>query len=540
MSERRQRAVVIGGGVAGLAAAALLARAGHAVTLLEAQNDLGGRAGVWETDGFRFDTGPSWYLMPEVFEHFYRLMGTSADQQLNLVELDPGYRAFFQDRPDPIDVRRDRAENIALFERAEPGAGRRLDAYLHSAEETYRLAVDRFLYNTFASPRRLAAPAVARRAGRLALLLGRSLDRHIAARFADPRLRQILGYPAVFLGAAPSMAPSLYHLMSYLDLADGVRYPMGGLAQVVASLERLARAAGAQIRTGTEATEILTGPGFPRPQAVAVAFTAPDGTRVREPADIVVSAADLHHTETELVPEGLRTYPQKWWDSRVPGPGAVLALLGVRGALPQLAHHNLFFTADWKDNFDRIFTQPTSVPDPASAYVCKASATDPEAAPAGCENLFILIPVPSDPGIGRGGLDRFGAPAVEAAADRAIEQVSRWAGVPGLADRIVVRRTLGPADFARDLHSWRGTALGPAHTLRQSAFLRAGNKSAKIDGLYYAGAGTIPGVGVPMCLISAELALKRIRGDTSAGPLPEPLAPEPGTPNRESWPAHEQ
>jgi phytoene desaturase len=201
----------------------------------------------------------------------------------------------------------------------------------------------------------------------------------------------------------------------------------------------------------------------------------------------------------------------------------VLVLLGVAGRLPALAHHSLFFTEDWDDGFARIFGTGASIGSPTSLYVSRTSATDPTAAPPGHENLFVLVPVPADPGLGRGGVDGSGDPAVEAIADEAIRQVSEWAGIPDLAERIVVRRTIGPADFADDLHSWRGGALGPAHTLRQSAFLRGSNASAKVDGLYYAGGTTVPGIGLPMCLISAELVLKRLRGDITTTPLPEPI-----------------
>jgi phytoene desaturase len=194
-------------------------------------------------------------------------------------------------------------------------------------------------------------------------------------------------------------------------------------------------------------------------------------------------------------------------------------MLGIEGRLPELAHHSLFFTADWDRNFGDIFGPDARVPDPASVYVCKPSETDPTVAPEGCENLFVLVPVPADVAIGSGGDDGEGAPAVERAADAAIDQVAAWAGIPDLRSRIRVRHTVGPEDFARRYNSWRGGALGLEHTLRQSAFLRPGNVSSKVEGLLYAGASTVPGVGLPMCLISAELVLKRLTGDRSALPV---------------------
>lgn len=517
-----ESAVVIGGGIAGLATAALLAREGLAVTVLEARDELGGRVGSWEHDGFRFDTGPSWYLMPEVFEHFYRLLGTCTERELTLRPLDPGYRVFFQNHRHPLDVHADTEATLAEFERIEPGSASAVKRYLASAGDAYGVALRRFLYSTFASYRPLLTGEVLRRGARLARLLLQPLDRFIAGHVRDPRLRQVLGYPAVFLGSAPSMTPSMYHLMSHLDLEQGVSYPLGGFAEIIRSIAALAEREGVRIETGATVTAICTTTtGTPR--ATGVLVSEASGRRRHVPADIVVSAADLHHTETRLLPESLRSYPEPWWRRRVAGPGAVLALLGVRGSLPQLPHHSLFFTEDWNDNFSRIFRQPTSIPSPASIYVCKPSQTDASVAPAGHENLFVLIPVPADPGIGAGGERGAGAAAVEKAADEAIAQIAAWAGIPDLAERIVVRRTLGPADFEHDLNSWRGSALGPAHTLRQSAFLRGSNASAKVAGLYYAGGTTVPGIGLPMCLISAELVVKRLRGDTSTGPLPEPL-----------------
>lgn len=512
-----RRIAVIGGGITGLATAALLADRGDDVTIYEALDEVGGRAGSWEADGFRFDTGPSWYLMPEVFDHFFALLGTTAAEQLDLVRLEPAYRVYSEGETEPFDVVSGRAEAVAAFESREPGAGAALATYLDSAAEVYDLAVSRFLYDPYVSYAGLTHPDVLKRLTTLAPLLTRSLASHVAKRFEDTTLRQILGYPAVFLGSSPFDAPSLYHLMSHLDLDDGVLYPKGGFTQLIAAVARLAVDRGVVIRTGARVARIATEGEH------ATGIELADGTI--ETADVVVSTADMHHTETALLPPELRSKSEKWWDKRVSSPGALLLLLGVEGDLPELAHHTLLFTEDWNANFGAIFgpegrTAP-KIPDPASIYVCRPSATDDTVAPAGHENLFVLVPMPAAPELGHGGIDRGGDAVIEAAADAVIAQISSWTGVGDLAERIRVRRTIAPADFEADFGAFRGGALGLAHTLGQSAMFRPGNRS-KLDNLFYAGHSVLPGVGLPMCLISAELIVKLLDGDHGTGQLPEP------------------
>jgi phytoene desaturase len=502
----------------------VIAGDGHEVTLLEKQPTLGGRVRTYERGGFRFDTGASWYLMPEVFDHFFELLGTSAAEQLDLVPLTPSYRVFF-DGADPLDVHPDRERNQRSFESIEPGAGARLAEHLASADDAYAIALRRFLYNNFDSPLPLAHPEVLRRLPQLGRLLGQSLHGLVAGRFEDRRLRQVLGYPAVFLGSSPRRAPSMYHLMSRLDLGDAVLYPQGGFGRLIDAAVGLAEGHGARLLTDATVTSIRTsgaGSGRRRAAVDGVAYRDDAGAEHMIDADVVVGATDLHHLETRLLPEKLRTHPERRWRRRSPGLGVMLGMLGVDGALPQLPHHSLFFTEDWDRNFDAIFGSPSQVPDPASIYVCRPSATDPSVAPTGHENLFVLVPVPADPALGGGGDDGAGSPVVELTMDAAIDQIAAWAGIPDLRDRVVVRHTVGPADFETDLHAWRGSALGLEHTLRQSAMFRPRNTSSRVEGLYYAGSSTVPGVGLPMCLISAELVLKRLRGDRSSQQLLTP------------------
>ncbi|WNB85391.1 phytoene desaturase family protein [Cellulomonas sp. ATA003] len=527
------RVVVVGGGIAGLATAALLARGGARVTLLERHERVGGRAGMLEVDGFRFDTGPSWYFMPEVFAHFFELMGERVEDHLDLERLDPAYRVFFEPpagaEPDVLDVTADPEANWAAFDALEPGAGERMRGYAAQSSDAYRMALDHFLYTTFARPDRAVSGEVLRRLGTLAGLLGTTLADRIARTVTDPRLRQVLGYHAVFLGSSPYRVPALYSLMSHLDLVDGVRFPRGGMYTIIEAIEGLARAHGVEIRTGTEVAAIDVEPEgrslrHPRRTGRARGVRLADGEVV--PADVVVSAADLHHTETRLLEPQHATRTAADWERRGPGISALLVLAGVRGELPELAHHSLFFTRDWPGNFRDILGDDTAsgvdglrVPDVASMYVSRTTATDPDAAPPGHENIFVLVPFPADPALG-GADDRA---TLDAHADRYLDQAGAWMGTPDLRERVVTRRVVGPADFARDLSAWRGTALGMEHTLAQSAMFRPGNASPRVPNLLHVGGSTIPGVGLPMCLISAELVAKRLLGDTSAGRLPAPL-----------------
>jgi 1-hydroxy-2-isopentenylcarotenoid 3,4-desaturase len=517
--QQSSRIVIIGGGISGLASAALLARDGHEVTVVEAHAEVGGRAGSWSNAGFRFDTGPSWYLMPEVFDHFYRLLGTSAAEQLNLVTLDPGYRVFFEGNERHLDISAHRDENLELFEKVRRGSGRRLDRYLKSAAETYDLVTRHFLYSSFESLRPLLVRPVLGRLPHLIRLLAQPLSSRAWLGMRDDRLRKILGHPATLLGSSPYLAPSIYHLMSHFDLEQGVRYPIGGFVRVIQSVADLAKAEGATIRTKARVTKITVEGG----KATGVEYVGADRRKHSLAADIVVSATDLHHSETELLEKNQQTYPQGYWDSSTSGPSALLIYLGVEGELPQLQHHSVFFAKDWRGAFDNIFGRLPKVSTPPWLYVGKPSGLDPDVAPEGHENLFVHVPLPADASFGKGGIGGKGDTAVEELADAIIKQIAVWADIPDLASRIVLRRTVGPTDFAQDLNAWKGTALGPAHTVQQSGFMRARNKSRRVKGLYYVGAFTTPGVGLPLCLVSAEVLLKRLRGDKSTGPLPAPL-----------------
>lgn len=484
------KVVVIGGGIAGLATAALLAGRGAHVTLVEKNAELGGRAGRLERDGFVFDTGPSWYLMPEAFDSFFAELGTSTAEQLHLVPLSPAYRVFSGGHA-PFDVETGRVPE--LFESFEPGAGARAQQYLATASLTYRVAVDTFLYTTFSSIGPFLTPVVLRHLGLLLQLLTLNLHQWVARDFRDTRIRHVLEYPAVFLSSAPKRTPAMYHLLSHTDLVEGVQYPMGGFSQLIRAIAALAGEQGVEILTNTEAVAITSSSDT----VTGVRVRDADGIR-QIPADVVVSGADLHHTESLLRPEH-RTIN---WKRKDPGISCVVGLLGVRGNLPELTHHQLILSEDWDADFAAL---DSGSGHSRSIYVCKASETDPGCAPEGHSNVFILVPASASASFGHGGDAH-----VERIVDEAIALIDARTG-SRIADNIVTRASLAPSDFAVNYHAWEGNAIGLAHTLRQSAFLRGSNASRKVRGLYFAGATTVPGVGLPMCLISAHNVVLRLQ-----------------------------
>lgn len=481
--------IIIGAGIGGLATANLFARDGHEVHIFEKNSQLGGRAGRFEKDGFTFDTGPSWYLMPGVFEHYYQQFQTSAKKELDLIKLTPAYK-IYSDKKSVI-ITGDIEKDAQTFDDIEPGSGKALRRYVHQSVQTYKLSLKHFLYSNFDSPWKLAKGEIIKHGAKILRLAITPIHTYVKRRFTNPQLQQILEYPTVFLGSSPYSAPALYSLMSALDFDEGVYYPRGTMYAVVESLVRIGESLGVTYHTNTPVQEIVTENG------AAKGIKLSSGAV--EHADVVISNADLHFTETKLLKPSERTYPESYWKKQEASPSALLMYLGIEGEIPEFEHHTLLFTKDWQKNFDAIFKKKT-IPTPASLYISKTSQSD-ATAPDNHENIFVLVPLPAGTPLS--------ATEAEILADTYLEQIKETTGVD-LAGRTVSRTLFGPDDFSDKFNAWQSTMLGPSHRLSQSAFLRTANKSKKVSGLYYVGAGTVPGIGVPMCLIGAELVHERI------------------------------
>ena len=492
--------VIIGGGFGGLSTAAYLAEAGADVTVLEKNEQLGGRASVLEEDGFRFDMGPSWYLMPDVFERFFEHFGRSPEDYYELERLDPHYRIFFKDG-DRVDVPADREAAKDVFEEYEDGAGETLEAYLDEAEYTYDVGMEHFVYTDRSRLRDFVDVDVLRYANGLSLL--GSMQEHVEDYFEHPKLQQIMQYTLVFLGGAPSNTPALYNMMGHVDFNLGVYYPENGIGAVVDAMADLGRELGVEYRTNAPVTEIKGRAGGFRVEIGGRdgADDGSDGEGIE--CDYVVSDADYRHTEQQLLDERKRGFDADYWESRTYAPSAFLLYLGVEGDVPELAHHTLVLPTDWEEHFAEIFDDPTWPDDPAY-YVCVPSETDDSVAPEDHSALFVLVPIAP-------GLDD--SPRIRKSyRDRVLEDIADNTGAD-FRDRIVFEESFSVGDFADRYNSTKGTALGLAHTLRQTAAFRPPHRSKAVDGLYFTGAYTNPGIGVPMTLIGGEHAATKLIED---------------------------
>ena len=488
----RQRTVIIGGGFGGLAAACLLGKAGYDVQVFEKNEQLGGRAGQFRAEGFTFDTGPSWYLMPDVFEHFFTQLGEQLEDHIDLIKLSPSYRVTYKGRDQQVDMTGIVEKDTATFEAIEPGAGTQLEKYLERSTFTYQTAIDRFLYKNYDSVSDFLTPEIMK-AG-LQLSIFSNMHRYVRRYFKDPRLQQIMQYPLVFLGASPYNAPALYNLMSHVDFKQGVFYPQGGMYTLVEALVRIGKKYGVRYHVNTPVERILT-------QESKVRGIIVNGKEVS--ADIVVSNADIAYTESQLLQPHERDHSEAYWQKRTLAPSALLMYLGIDKQYDSLLHHNLLFSEDWRENFSQIFNKP-QLPTDSSFYVCAPGKTDPSVAPQGKENLFVLVPIAS-------GLD-YTDEQLDNYADTILETMEKELHVPGLRHHISYKKLFSVKDFASRFNSYQGTGLGLAHTLLQTAAFRPKNASKKVTGLYYVGANVHPGIGLPATLISAELLMQRLEG----------------------------
>jgi phytoene desaturase len=489
----KKKIVVIGAGLSGLSSAALLAKKGFAVTVVDKQRTPGGVARFFKDKGFTFDMGPSWYLIPEVFERFFAEFGRRPADYYKLIPLDPSYKVFFNSH-DFLAIKRDKKYTRQLFEGLEQGAGKKIAEYLQDAKYKYETAMDEFLYREYRSLFDFFNKKTMVGGARLNLF--QSLDKHINRNFNNEKIKKVLGYNVVFIGCSPFKSPALYSLMSHVDITLGVFYPLGGICRLVEAMYEVAIDHGAEFIFGEEAKTIAVARG----RATAVVTE-----KETIGADGVLAAVDYHHAEQDLIPPQYRRYSPSYWKKRVLAPSAFIIYLGLNKKIPGLEHHNLFLSEHWERHFTSIFDKH-AWPENPSYYIGCPSKTDPTVAPQNGENLFILVPVA--PGLDDSDDIR------QRFSDRILSHLERLLEVR-LTDSIVVKHIATQRDFKEAYNLYKGTAMGLAHTLLQSALFRPSHRSKKVSNLYFSSHYTHPGIGMPMVIISSHIVADIIGHDLS-------------------------
>jgi len=492
------RIIVIGGGFGGLATSLLLSKKGYSVSCFEKNDYLGGRVGYLEANKFKFDTGPSWLLMPEIFDHFFSLANIQKRNIPKFIKLTPAYKVFYEDG-DELEIITNNKKNYQTFNKYQLGGGAKLKRYLEQSTKLYKLSIERFLYNNFDKKLNFIDSKLLIQTPKFIKFLNTSLDKYVSTNFNNQKLKQILEFHSVFLGASPYKAPSIYSLMSHLDFIDGVYYPENGMYSLVELLKEECIKAGVKFYLNSPLQKL----SFKDNKIVAAQFK-----NQHFKADIFISNTDPTYFENNFLPQQFRDINKKASNYQY-GPSAILILLGIKGKLANIQHHNLFFVDNWQKSFDTIF-KDKQWPNQASMYVSKTSATDKTVAPKNHENIFVLIPGPAK--------DISDEEANELA-DEYLKQLAIGIKCPDLTERVVYKKVLGPKYFSTSFNSPNASALGLSHTLSQSAFFRTKNKNSKLDNLFHVGANTLPGIGLPMCLISAELVYKHLTNDYSIGPI---------------------
>ena len=483
----KKKVIVMGAGFSGLSTATELASKGYEVTILEKNEQAGGRARVFQEKGFTFDMGPSWYWMPDIFDNYFERFGKKTSDYYTLKRLDPSYSVVLSDT-EVVDMPADYQDLRTLFESIEPGAASALDRFLEQAAYKYKVGIQEFVWKPSVKITEFLSLRLLVDAVRMDVFS--SFYTHVRKFFKSSTLLKLMEFPILFLGAISQNTPAMYSLMNYAEIKLGTWYPMGGMHNIVKGMVDLAISKGVTIQYDSEVTGFAIEGGQVKGVKTAKGVIE---------ADAVVASADYHHVET-LLGDAHRNYSEAYWDKRVMAPSSLLFYLGINKRLPRLKHHNLFFDRDFVVHSHEIYTEPTWPSDPLF-YASAPSVTDPTVAPEGCENLFLLIPVAPN-------LEDTDA-IREQYFDQLMDRLEAYCGV-SIRDSIVYKRSYAHQDFMGDYHAFKGNAYGLANTLLQTAILKPSLKNKKLENMFYTGQLTVPGPGVPPSLISGIVVAKEV------------------------------
>ena len=484
----KKKIAVIGSGFSGLSAAAYIAKAGNEVHVFEKHDQPGGRARQFSTEqGYVFDMGPSWYWMPDIMESFFADFGYKISDFFDLISLNPQFEVVFSE--DKITVPKNLEELKFLFEQIETGAGLQLEKFMQSAKFKYEVGMQNFVNKPCHNWAEFISPKIAKSAIKLDLLTG--FRTYVAKYFKSEKLRTLMEFPVIFLGASPKNIPALYSLMNYGGYALGTHYPMGGFYQLVLAMKKVAERQGAVLHFNKTVECINTDSGTVRSLTI--------NGNIYE-FDAVIASSDYHHTEMLLKKE-YRNYSEAYWKNRTFAPSSLIYYLGIDQTIPNLQHHTLFFENDLDEHIDSIYGE-TKWPEKPLFYTCCPSKTDNSVAPHGKENLFLLMPLAI--GINDGEFTR------EKYLTEMLSRIERHTGITDLRSKIEYKRSYCASDFVSDYNAYGGNAYGLANTLYQTAVLKPKIRNKRLKNLFYTGQLTVPGPGVPPSIISGKIVANEI------------------------------
>ena len=493
MYKKQRKAVIVGAGPGGLAAALLLAKSGVSVTVVDKRSEVGGRTSTMERDGFKFDIGPTFFLYPRVLREIFSAVGYDLDREVPMTRLDPQYRLVFGAGGELLAT-----PDVQQMEKAiaaiSPEDARRFHEFItHNRNKLEKFLP--FLQSPFESWRDLMKPEMMKLLPLLAPW--RSLDDDLQVHFKDERIRLGFSFQSKYLGMSPFRCPSLFSILSFLEYEHGVFHPTGGCGAVTRAMARIATELGVEILLDEPVEEVT--------------MTAGKATGVRTAhrhleADAVIVNADFAGAMTKLVPDRAR---RKWTDSRLAKKkyscSTFMMYLGIDGIYDEVAHHTIYLAKDYKQNLCDIEERHVLSANP-SFYVQNASVTDKTLAPRGGSTLYVLLPVTHD----TGSIDW---PAqTRRYRDLAIEQMEKI-GIKDLERRILTEKIVTPEGWAEDFNLYRGATFSMAHSLDQMLHLRPHNRFEDVPGMYLVGGGTHPGSGLPVIFESARITSRLLLED---------------------------
>ena len=485
----RKQIAVIGSGFSGMSAAAYAARDGHEVHVFEKHDAPGGRARQFTTpSGYVFDMGPSWYWMHDIIDSFFNDFGYDTANFFKLVPLNPQFEIIFSNEKLTMP---NGYENIrAMFEGIEKGSGEKLDNFMQAAKYKYETGMLDFVNKPCHNWQEFASLKLAKSALKLDLFT--DFRKYTGRFFNDPKLKAVMEFPVIFLGASPKEIPAMYSLMNYGGYVLGTHYPMGGFYSLVLAMKSIAEESGAVFHFNSNVQKMNT----LNKKVISLRVNDKDIA-----FDAVIASSDYHHSENLLDDGGAKNYDDLYWQNKTFAPSCLIYYLGINRRIPGLKHHTLFFEHDLDTHTKDIY-KTKRWPDKPLFYACCPSQTDESLAPEGCENLFLLMPLAT-------GLNDEES-LRETYFREMIMRIEKHTGTSDLASSIEFKKSYCVNDFISDYNAYGGNAYGLANTLRQTAVLKPKMKNKKISNLFYAGQLTVPGPGVPPSIISGKIAAKEM------------------------------